>query len=273
MVIDTVKNITKSKFLYISTSHYDVDWHSTLHSHPFTELFYVIRGQGSFQFRDQTTVPVKADDMAIINPNVLHTEISDPDNPLEYIVVGIDGVAFSIDEHDTGFSIHNYYKHKHDILFYLKSILVEKEDCDSYSEMIIDHLLKTLLINVIRRTSVSLNISDEDTSLNHDCIFIENYINIHYREKITLDLLASLTFMNKYYLSHMFKEHSGYAPIDFLLNKRIHEAEKLLANTDLSISQISGIVGFGSSSYFSQYFRKVHNMSASEYRKMHRVLL
>lgn len=267
MASDSQKNIAKAKFLYISNSHFGADWHSTLHSHPFTEIFYVIRGSGEFLFQNNTVIEVKGDDMAIINPNILHTESSDPDDPLEYIVVGIDGVEFSTDDDNLGYSIHNYYQHKHDILFYLKAILLEKEDGDDYSEMIIDNLLNTLIINAIRRTSASLNISNEESTMNNDCIFIENYINIHYREKITLDHLASLTFMNKYYLSHIFKEHSGYAPIDYLLNKRIIEAEKLLTTTNLSISQISSIVGFGTSSYFSQYFRKMKNMSASDYRK------
>ncbi len=261
------KLISKLKLLYIESSSYDADWHSTLHSHPFTELFYVIRGRGHFQFNDSSTFPVKEDDMVIINPNIIHTEVSDQENPLEYIVLGIDGVKFFAGlENDLGFSIHNYSQYKHEILFYLKAILAELQHHNSYSDLVIDNLLNILVINAVRRTESLLDVGDVNEELNKDCVFLENYLNVHFREPITLDHLADLTFMNKYYLSHIFKEHSGMAPIDFVLNKRIIESKKLLENTDLSISQIASIVGFSTSSYFSQYFKRVQNISPSDYR-------
>lgn len=267
IIPNILKNVNKAKFLYVASSKYAADWHSTLHSHSFTELFYVVKGKGSFNFRDNSIREIKADDMVIINPNIIHTEVSDPNDPLEYIVIGIDGVEFSGENDSYGFSIHNYKDHKQEILFHLQCITNELENKDKFSDLVIENSLKTMIINAIRRTSVKLNIADDEKDVNNDCIFIENYINVHYREKITLDDLANLTFMNKYYLSHIFKEHSGLAPIEYLLNKRIVEAEKLLATTNLSISQIAGIVGFGTASYFSQYFRKINKMSASEYRK------
>ena len=126
--------------------------------------------------------------------------------------------------------------------------------------------MNVLVLNVLRRTSVDLIVSEVDSDINKDCIFIENYLNVHFRENITLDDLAELTFLNKYYLSHIFKEHSGMSPIDYVLHKRIEEAKKLLTNTDLNISQISSILGFGTASYFSQYFKKETKMSPSAYR-------
>ena len=193
------------------------------------------------------------------------------DYPLEYIVLGIDGIGFFTElEDDLGYSVHNYYEFKHEILFYLKTLHREVAEKEPYYELMIDNLLSVLIMNVLRRTVIDLGIAAPDNKINKDCIFIENYLNVHYREYITLDTLAELTFMNKYYLSHIFKEHSGYSPIDYVLHKRITEAEKLLASTDLSISQISNIIGFGSSSYFSQYFKKQNDLSPSQYRENHR---
>lgn len=264
-------NLNKMKLLYIDSSKFDVHWHSTLHSHPFTEFFYVLKGQGSFQFKDNVIMDVKEDDLIIINPNIVHTEISSTDYPLEYIVLGIDGIGFFTElEDDLGYSVHNYSEFKHEILFYLKTLHREVAEKEPYYELMIDNLLSVLIMNVLRRTVIDLGIAAPDNKINKDCIFIENYLNVHYREYITLDTLAELTFMNKYYLSHIFKEHSGYSPIDYVLHKRITEAEKLLTSTDLSISQISNIIGFGSSSYFSQYFKKQNDLSPSQYRENHR---
>lgn len=84
---------------YISISKYEGDWHSLPHTHQFTELFYVLHGEGVFYIENEK-VPVKTDDLIIINPNVEHTEKTFPNNPMEYIVFGVEGLAFSFTEHD-----------------------------------------------------------------------------------------------------------------------------------------------------------------------------
>ena len=70
---------------YISISKYEGDWHSLPHTHQFSELFYVLRGEGVFYIEDEK-VFVKTDDLMIINPYVEHTEKTLPNNPMEYIV-------------------------------------------------------------------------------------------------------------------------------------------------------------------------------------------
>lgn len=58
---------------YISISKYEDDWHSLPHTHQFSELFYVLRGEGIFYIEDKK-VSMKTDDLMIINPYVEHTE-------------------------------------------------------------------------------------------------------------------------------------------------------------------------------------------------------
>lgn len=85
------------KLLYVSTSKYEGDWQSILHSHPFSELFYVVQGSGSF-ITEGMEFSVGKNDLVVINPNVQHTEKSLPTAPLEYIVLGIEGLSFSFEE-------------------------------------------------------------------------------------------------------------------------------------------------------------------------------
>ena len=85
------------KLLYVSTSKYEGDWQSILHSHAFSELFYVVQGSGSF-ITEGMEFSVGKNDMVIINPNVQHTEKSLSTMPLEYIVLGIEGLSFSFEE-------------------------------------------------------------------------------------------------------------------------------------------------------------------------------
>jgi AraC-like DNA-binding protein len=53
-----------------------------------------------------------------------------------------------------------------------------------------------------------------------------------------------------------------------MIDCRIREGKRLLAETDLSLSQIANILGFSSASYFSQSFRKSEGISPIEFRKM-----
>ena len=81
-----------------------------------------------------------------------------------------------------------------------------------------------------------------------------------------LQQLAEDAHMNKYYLSHAFKREYGTSPINYMITKRIEESKYLLAETDLSMSQIAQLLGFSSLSYFSQVFRRTQAVTPMEYR-------
>ena len=92
----------------------------------------------------------------------------------------------------------------------------------------------------------------------------------HFKENLTLDQLAGLAHINKYYLSHAFRREFNISPISYLISRRIQESRFLLAETDHSLSQIAQILGFSSLSYFSQSFRRQEGISPMEYRRQRR---
>ena len=69
------------KLLYVSASTYEGEWESICHTHPFSELFYVVGGQGRFVVEGETFA-VGPEDMVIVNPYVEHTELSYQNNTL-----------------------------------------------------------------------------------------------------------------------------------------------------------------------------------------------
>ena len=81
------------KLLYLSTSKYGTDWHSTPHYHPFSELMFILNGTGTFLL-DNRVYPIKRGDLIIVNPNVIHTEYSSAETPLEYVIIGVENVVF-----------------------------------------------------------------------------------------------------------------------------------------------------------------------------------
>ena len=260
-----------AKLLYISSAKYGGDWHSIQHTHNCSELFYVIDGQGQFLIEDQT-YPVSPSDLVIVNPNVAHTEVSLNASPLKYIVLGVEGLELTATNNDdnTNFCIINFKTHKDNILLCLQNMLTEIETKHPGYEIVCQDLMEILIVLLGRQTNFSTILTPVNKKASRLCGSTKRYIDAHYQDNITLDQLADVCHVSKYHLAHAFTEEYGISPINYLISKRISEAEHLLKTTDFSLSLISSTTGFSSSSYFAQIFRKQKGMSPTEFRKLSR---
>ena len=79
--------------------------------------------------------------------------------------------------------------------------------------------------------------------------------------------LALLIFVSPYHLAHVFKQHTGYTLKQYILRRRIGEAQDRLSCSSDSITQIAREVGFEDSAYFSRIFTKYVGMSPKFYRE------
>lgn len=256
-----------AKLRYVSRSRYETDWHSTMHSHPFTELFYVVNGCGQFCVESKV-FDVKKDDLIIVNANVRHTESSKDAEPLEYIVLGVDDISILAQDKGRGeyYSLHNYSDYKSDVLFYLKTLIKEVQDRSEYYELISKNLLEILLINIIRKTDTRLSVADNKEMVSN-CKYVKEYIDENFREDLSLDDLCRVSHMNKYYLVHAFKKYCNMTPIQYMIHLRLKLACDLLIDSDYSIAHIANFIGMSSQSYFAQMFKKEFDMSPLMYRK------
>lgn len=245
-------------------SKYEGDWDSIPHIHHFTELFYVVKGNGSFCLRNEI-FQISSNDLIIVPSNTEHTERSYNANPLEYIVLGIEGITF-LDAGTSGSRIIYNYTEKTELLNLLNLILKEVQNKQPGYHLVCQNLLDVLLIQIIRRQKlVPATISS--TKMSKECGQIKQYLDSNYADNITLDTLAAMAHMNKYSFVHAFTKYAGQSPIRYLITRRLDTSKNLLTSTDFSISQIAASVGFSSPSYFSQVFRKEMNMTPNEYRK------
>ena len=94
-----------------------------------------------------------------------------------------------------------------------------------------------------------------------------NYLDNHYLEEITIDRLSSAMNFSKHYLSHIFKEETGYSPMDYVISLRVNRAKTLLSNTDKNISEIALDCGYTDFSYFSKQFRKKTGIPPKQFRE------
>ena len=255
-----------AKLLNVASAKYGGDWHSVPHTHNHVELFYIIGGKGQFLINDDL-YPVNTNHLVIINPNVIHTEVSLNAQPLEYIVLGIDGIELSINDTANGqFCILDHFESV-DISSCLRNILREMEMKQPGYEDVCQAFMEILIIRLMRSTGLPVPNGIPSVSSHRQCAAIRRYIDLHFKESLTLDLLAEEAHMNKHYLSHAFKREYGISPINYMISRRIEESKYLLTETDLSLSQISQLLGFSSLSYFSQVFRKSQSIPPIEYRQ------
>jgi AraC-like DNA-binding protein/mannose-6-phosphate isomerase-like protein (cupin superfamily) len=255
-----------AKLLNVASARYGGDWHSVPHTHNHMELFFIIGGKGQFLIEDQLH-PVDVNNLVIINPNVVHTEVSLNAQPLEYIVLGIEGIQLATSNTSNGqFSILDHYESV-EISGCLRNILREMEQKNTGYEDVCQAYMEILIIRLMRSTALAVPSESQVISVNRQCAAVRRYIDLHFKEALTLEQLAEEGHMNKFYLSHAFKREYGVSPINYMISRRIEESKYLLAETDLALSQIAQLLGFSSLSYFSQVFHRTQGTSPKEYRQ------
>ena len=258
-----------AKLLNVASAKYGGDWHSVPHTHNHLELFYIVGGKGQFLIQDQL-YPVNVNNLVIINPNVSHTEVGLNAQPLEYIVLGIGGVELAANDSSNGqFNILDHFESV-EISGCLRNILREMEQKNPGYEDVCQAYMEILIIRLMRSTALAVPSESQTVSTNRQCAAVRRYIDLHFKEPLTLEQLAEVGHMNKFYLSHAFKKEYGLSPINYMISRRIDESKYLLAETDLSMSQIAQLLGFSSLSYFSQVFHRTQDITPKEYRQSQR---
>ena len=96
---------------------------------------------------------------------------------------------------------------------------------------------------------------------------VMNYIKDNYKERIHISQLSTILNICDDHLIRLFKETIGITPMKYINRVRLEEAQKLLVNTECSVTEISFVVGFSNVSYFSKLFTDVFELTPSRYRK------
>lgn len=100
-----------------------------------------------------------------------------------------------------------------------------------------------------------------------DILRAKEYIEGHYRENLTLEILADVVHMNPYYFSSYFKKNAGENFKDYVNRVRIQKAVALLLSTDMKTYEIASEVGFRDARTFTEAFSRAYGETPSSYRK------
>lgn len=96
-----------------------------------------------------------------------------------------------------------------------------------------------------------------------------DYLETHYREPISIETAAELMGMSKSHFMRFFKQVTGQPFVHYLNHFRIAKAQALLATTEMSVAEVSQVVGFGDQSYFGLLFRKLAQITPLQYKRQY----
>lgn len=261
------------RLLYVSEIRPDASAHPrVMHAHAdAVELILICSGSSEYLIHDKKVV-IKAGDLLVYNAGVVHDEVSGPDMEVGSYCVGVGGLhmpglrenALISDEKGYVFPTGRYFEDMKELFVMMFRNLAAGEP---HAELFCTSLMHALLVSVLTVTEgvgeTRENPADEPHILGSR---IKDYIDRHYMEPITLQSMGEALRISPYYLSHVFKQMSGYSPVQYLLRRRIGEAQTLLITTELSVARIAEMVGYDSQSYFNLQFTKNVGMPPSRYR-------
>lgn len=95
---------------------------------------------------------------------------------------------------------------------------------------------------------------------------LDSFIRQHYRENLNLSDLADKYHFNHSYLTKTFKKQKGISPLKLINTLRMEDAKELLLNEELSVREISEMLGFSNQHYFSRMFKEATGQTPVEYR-------
>lgn len=127
----------------------------------------------------------------------------------------------------------------------------------------------TLIIIECLKSGKTLSTTDKKTQYHYVKSSV-GYIELNYKNHITLEDVAKQLNITSNYLSQIFPKYSGCSFIEYLNSYRVEQAKNLIINTDLSLTEIALNTGFGSLCSFSRAFNKYEGYSAREFKQKYK---
>jgi two-component system response regulator YesN len=135
-----------------------------------------------------------------------------------------------------------------------------------YTELIRCYLIEILLLTMRKLDDVHPAATGQDISA-----FLSAYVAEHYmEEELTLKALAARLNYSLPYVSKKFKEDLGVSFVSYLQNYRVMQGCRLLSSSRYSLCEITELVGYRDSKFFSTLIKRMTGLSPADFRRKHR---
>ncbi len=246
----------------------------SLHSHhDLVELIYILHGEGIFEIGG-TAYPVHGGDLVIYNSDVVHNEsLKNPPPPLYGIAVSgirLEGMPPSCMIAPGASPVLTPQENTAELRTLFRMIYEQSSRQTPSSATICNALLQALLRMIMElldgavpQSSSAKKLSRSD-QLSHE---IQEYIDEHSLEDISVQEVAERFSISPTYLSRLFKQATGMSLMQYVIHRRIGEAQTLLLISDLPVTEIARRVGYDNLSHFVKMFTQNVGLSPRQYRK------
>lgn len=239
-----------------------------MHAHDDLVEIVLVRGGESRYFVGGMPYDAHRGDLFIYNSRVVHDEPSGPDRPVASFSLALGGLsvpglrenALIPDDASPVCPLTEAQTVRLERLYdVLYSELTAGNDDGAH------HLLMALLTLVQQFLAAAAQ--DGSHGENVFAQRIKDYIDRHFAEDFSLQSMADALHVSPYYLAHVCKDVTGYSPLQYVLRRRIGEAQTLLITTELPVTRIAAQVGYDNPSHFNAQFSKAVGMSPRTFRK------
>lgn len=241
-----------------------------MHSHDqICELILVYQGYGTYLVGDRA-FQISPGDVLFYNAGDLHEVRSDFQTEIGTYCFGLTNLHLPglLPNHiiSAGKSYVCSGGVKYKALLSLCSLIFDQLTEGSQNSDLLIQMLTASLVLLTKELSTE-NASLESLGKNHVLASrIKAYIDKHFADDLSLAKISEELHISPYYAAHVFKDVMGYSPIQYMIRRRIGEAQSLLISSEYSATQISTMVGYDNTNYFCTLFSKMVGLSPIRYR-------
>ena len=248
----------------------DPHWEFPLHSHKDElELSLVIDGKANV-YCNRKIIEVSTGDLIVKNCDTLHGEKSVPQDPIEQLCLSMKGIQVK------GFPKNHlisgtitpilHLKEEYALIREMFLYIFKSDNTEGSKDETAVRAMTDALLTVICSLISSLpEMSRASGKMPEVIVNVLEYLDQNYEKKISLDDLSQKFYISSYYLSRKFTEHTGYSISQYLINRRMGEAERMLLFEDLSIREIAHLCGYSDLQYFYKTFKKYTGCTPVEF--------
>lgn len=239
------------------------------HYHDYFELYYLESGE-RYQMLQNQLYLLRAGELILFSPYIMHYSYGQKDVPFKRLILYFRREEVRSQQLLAALQAGNgvYHPSPQDqrvIHRLLESILTEQNSKCSFQAEYQKALLDLLLLTIVRQQKTPWQ--QEDTSRISQII---SYIHTHYPDNITLELLTQQFYVSPYHLCREFKRYTNRTIIEYVNITRIMNAQRMIMETDKSITEIGKDTGFSNITHFNRVFKNTTGTTPSAYRKQYR---
>lgn len=230
------------------------------------QLLYITKGQGQFKSRSTDVIRVKEGDMFLLFPGEWHNYRPDLETGWKEYWIGFDGRI--IDEWvKCGFfqkesPVMNVGLNEEIITLYKRAIIIAEAQEANYQQALAG------IVCLLMSTAIYLNRNRDFERSDISSLISAAKAAVHENlSEITPEKMAESVCMGYSKFRKVFKEYTGFSPLQYIQEVRISIAKELLTNTSKSIKEISFELGYENKDYFFTVFKKVSGLTPVAYRK------